>query len=246
MVLSAFLYCRGASVSRGIRTWEACCWWAGWVTLALALVSPVHPLGEALFSAHMAQHELLMVIAAPLLVLGRPLVPFVWALPESWRKPVGAPVFNWWKQATRPGPATLIHGVILWGWHLPVLFQSTLTSDVAHTLQHISFLGSALLFWWAMLRGGRHGLATLYVFATTVHTSILGALLTFSSQVWYPAYEGRTAAWNLTALEDQQLGGLIMWVPASITYIAAGLVLIALWMRESEWRVLARESEMGL
>jgi putative membrane protein len=81
----------------------------------------------------------------------------------------------------------------------------------------------------------------LYLFTTSIHSGILGAFLTFTTRVWYPAYSDSTAAWGLTPLEDQQLGGLIMWVPAGIVYIAAGLVMFAGWMRESEKRVLRRE-----
>ena len=199
----------------------------------------------------MAQHEILMVVAAPLLVLGRPLVPFLWGLPEGMRRDVGrwskSPgVQRPWRFLSIPLIAWASHAIVLWGWHIPALFQATLTSNLVHSLQHISFLGSALLFWWALVRGRDsrlgYGAAILYVFTTAVHTSILGALLTFSTILWYPAYVGRTAAWGLSPLEDQQIGGLIMWVPAGITFILAGLYLTAMWIRESETRVLARES----
>lgn len=210
--------------------------------LVIALVSPLHPLGEALFSAHMVQHELLMVIAAPLLVLGHPLVAFLWALPFEWRRVIGKwakaqPVANTWHHLTNPLTAWLAHAVVLWGWHIPALFQATLTSDLVHTAQHLSFLVSALLFWWALFRGThRYGLGVLYVFTTAVHTSILGALLTFSPRLWYPTYATRTAPWGLSPLEDQQIGGLIMWVPAGLVYTIVGLALFALWLRDSGTR----------
>jgi putative membrane protein len=249
LLLSAVLYYRGAKASRGMRRWEIACFWAGWVTLVIALVSPLHPLGEALFSAHMAQHELLMVIAAPLLVLGRPLVPMLWALPMGLRQDLGrfsktAPVQRSWRFLTGAAVAWIVHAVVLWGWHAPALFQATLTSDFVHSLQHISFLGSALLFWWALFHARTHGTGVLYIFTTTVHTGALGALLTFSGTLWYPAYAPRTAAWGFTPIEDQQLGGLIMWVPASISYVVAGLWLMARWIRESEAQVLRREGEV--
>jgi putative membrane protein len=230
---------------------------AGWIALFIALVSPVHPMGEVLFAAHMAQHELLMVVAAPLLVLGRPLVPFLWALPITWRRTLGqsvksTPIQAGWAFLTAPLCAWVLHAVVLWAWHVPVLFQATLTSDLVHTAQHLSFFGSALLFWWAVLRdqtgeaaGMNRGVALLYVFTTAVHTSILGALLTFSPSVWYPAYTTTTQDWGISALEDQQLGGLIMWVPAGLTYIFAAMLIFTAWLRESEWRVLQRETERG-
>ena len=124
--------------------------------------------------------------------------------------------------------------------------EATLPSDLVHTLQHVCFLGSALLFWWALIHGPQglmgYGTAVLYVFTTSVHSGVLGALITFARKVWYPAYNETTASWGLTALEDQQLGGLIMWVPAGLVYIVAGLALCAGWMRESERRVLKREA----
>jgi putative membrane protein len=151
-----------------------------------------------------------------------------------------------WHALTGPLQAWSIHAAVLWVWHAPGFFQATLESEFVHTLQHLSFLLSALLFWWALIHGhtGRRefGAAVLYLFTTAVHTSILGALLTFSSTLWYPAYLGTTGAWGLAPLEDQQLGGLIMWVPAGLVYIVAGLALFAGWLRESERRVAERES----
>jgi putative membrane protein len=90
-----------------------------------------------------------------------------------------------------------------------------------------------------------YGAAVLYLFTTAVHTSALGALLTFSQAVWYPAYSETTAAWGFTPLEDQQLGGLIMWVPAGVIYLIAGLWLFALWLRESERRAPRSEAELA-
>ncbi|HKC65760.1 MAG TPA: cytochrome c oxidase assembly protein, partial [Pyrinomonadaceae bacterium] len=141
--------------------------------------------------------------------------------------------------------AWAVHALALWVWHIPVLFQATLDSEFIHTLQHLSFFFSALLFWWALIHGRRgllgYGAATLYVFTTSVHSGLLGALITFAQGIWYPAYKGYTASWGLTPLEDQQLGGLIMWIPAGLVYIFAGLALFAGWLRESEARVLKHE-----
>jgi cytochrome c oxidase assembly factor CtaG len=258
LALSGWLYLRGvrrlwrgAGGGSGIRRWEAFCYAGGWLALFVALVSPLHPMGEVLFSAHMTQHELLMLVAAPLVVLGRPVVAFLWAMPEGGARLVG----GWgkaawfrrvWRVLTNPLAAWVIHAVALWVWHVPQLFEATLHSDLVHTLQHVCFLGSALLFWWALVHGPRgllgYGTAVLYLFTTSVHSGVLGALITFARGVLYPAYNETTQSWGLTALEDQQLGGLIMWVPAGLVYIVAGLALCAGWMRESERMVLRREA----
>src|SRR5215203_1583168 len=246
--LTAWLYSRGsrrlwgnAGVGHGIRRWEALVFGLGWVSLAIALVSPLHLMGEVLFSAHMAQHELLMVVAAPLLVLGRPIVPFLWAVPLNWRRAAGVsaatrPVSATWKWVTLPSIAWALHAAAIWVWHAPALYQATLSSETLHTLQHVSFLGSALLFWWALLHGRAGRLArpasVIYLFTTAVHTSLLGALLTFSTRLWYPLYDSGPPAWGLTPLEDQQLAGLVMWVPAGLSYLIASLALAATWLRE--------------
>src|ERR1051325_9402555 len=258
LALSGWLYARGvrrlwqaSAPGVGIRKWEAMAYGGGWLALFVALVSPLHPLGRVLFSVHMNQHEILMLVAAPLLVLGRPVVAFLWALPVRWAREVGA----WgraawfqkpWRVLTNPFVAWAVHAVALWVWHAPALFQATIDDEWVHTAQHLSFLGSALLFWWALIHGREglkgYGAAVLYLFTTSVHSGALGALITFASTAWYPAYRTTTESWGLTPLEDQQLGGLIMWVPAGLVYIFAGLALFAGWMRESGRMVSKREA----
>jgi len=248
LALSGWLYVRGvralwrsAAPGRGVRARDVTAFALGWLTLVIALVSPVHRWGEALFYAHMVQHELLMALAAPLLVLGRPLIPWVWALPAAWRRRIGrvtaaAPFRTGWEGLTNPGVAWSLHAVAIWSWHLPALFQATLRSETVHALQHASFLGTGLLFWWTVLerRHGRLGWpgAVIALFTTAVHTGLLGALLTFSNRLWYPIYAPATAAWGLTPLEDQQLAGLIMWIPGGLPYLIAALALLASWLKE--------------
>jgi putative membrane protein len=240
---------RASTVGRGIRAWEVACFAGGWLALVLALVSPLHPLGEVLFSAHMAQHELMMVIAAPLLVLGRPLVPYVWAMPPQWRRASGDLTRNVqfqrvWSRLTSPGAAWVLHAAAIWVWHIPFLYDATLDNAVVHTLQHVSFLGTALLFWWSVLRGSRlgRGSAVGYLFTTMLHTGALGVILAFTNALWYPAYETTTMRWGLSPIDDQQLGGLIMWIPGGVAYLVAALSLLALSLRDSESRVRAREA----
>ena len=290
LVLSLWLYLVGLRklweamrVGAGIRKWEAACYLGGWFALVIALVSPLHPWGQVLFSAHMTQHEILMLVAAPLLVLGRPILAFAKALPNGWARVLARTVMgartsssaaaadvqstgstsdaarrmrvaaggdarapglgHVWRFATNPFVAWLIHALVLWMWHIPSWFQSTLHNEFIHALQHVSFLGSALLFWWAVMHGRRrlagYGLAVLFMFTTALHSGMLGALLTFARQLWYPAYAETAPLWGLTGLQDQQLGGLIMWIPAGLVYIVAGLAFAAGWLRESDRRAAA-------
>jgi putative membrane protein len=249
LALSLLLYVAGAwrlwprtGLSRP-RMARQCVWFgAGWLALVVALASPLDAAGSLALSAHMVQHELLMIVAAPLMVLGRPLGVWVWALPPSWRGSVGAatrarPVAALWTVVTRPLAAWMLHFAALWVWHAPPLFQAALTNNGIHALQHASFLFTALLFWWAVLgKQGLHGArgaSIVYLFSTMMHTGALGALFTMSETMWYPAYGDSALAFGLSALEDQQLGGLIMWIPGGLAYVAAGLVLCAGWLTQA-------------
>lgn len=257
LLASAGLYARGVSrlweasdTGKGVQIWRVVAFVTGWVALLIALVSPLHALGSALFSAHMTQHEILISIAAPLLILGRPVVPFLWAFPKEYRRVLGnvarvPGLRGGWNLLTTPSVAFALHATALWVWHLPGAYQATLRSDVVHSLQHASFFATALLFWWTILGANRgelaRGRAVLYLFLTALQTGALGALLTFAPSLWYPAYATTTRSWGLSPLDDQQLGGLIMWIPGSIAYLIAALVLFAEWLRDSETRALHRE-----
>lgn len=254
LLVWAGLYRRGMDalrrVPRGVkgRGRRALAFWAGWVLLAAALVSPLHAMGGALLWAHMVQHELLMVAAAPLLVLGRPLVVALRGLPEAGRRRAGR-----WLRTLRPltrrvggvETAWALHALAIVGWHVPALYDRSATSELVHSLQHASFLGTALVFWHAVLidapRRARQGAAILSLFTTAIYTGGLGALLTVASEPWYHAYRDGPPLWGLTPLEDQQLAGLIMWVPAGMSYLAATLWLVVSWLRQSEARVLRLE-----
>ncbi|WP_448190846.1 cytochrome c oxidase assembly protein [Azospirillum sp. sgz301742] len=235
LLLSGGLYAAGVArlwgsvgAGRGIRPMQALCFAAGWLTLAAALVSPLHEAGGASFTAHMVEHELLMVVAAPLLVVSRPVGAFLWAFPRGARPGlVGGfrtpPVRAAWRALCDPVVATVLHGAALWAWHLPAAFDAALDGEALHSLQHASFLVSALFFWWAMREQGG-GLAVLCLFATSVHGTLLGALLTVAPRPLY-AYAG--------PLADQQMAGLIMWVPAGMAYAGAGLALCGRWIARS-------------
>src|SRR5690606_23507531 len=151
---------------------------------AVALASPLDSLGVHLFSAHMFQHELLMLVGAPLLVVARPLAAWTWALPAPSRSTVGGALRTrgWrriWSMMRAPLGAWLLHAIALWGWHAPALFSLALRDPLVHTLQHASFFGTALLFWWAVLGSNaraRAGVALVSLFTTMVHATVLGAL----------------------------------------------------------------------
>jgi putative membrane protein len=259
LILSAALYVMGTlriwrttRVGCGVGRFELSCFLGGWSALFLALVSPLHPWGRVLFSAHMGQHEVLMLVAAPLLVLSRPILPWLKALPSSWasalaRAANGKVWRPFWSGVTQPFTAWAVHALALWIWHLPSLFSATIDNDWIHSFQHLSFLGSATLFWWAVLHGPRralnYGAAVLYMFTTAMHSGLLGALLSCSNTVLYPVYANTTQDWGLTPIEDQQLGGLIMWVPAGLVYVFAALALFVGWLRESDRRLVASEAQ---
>ncbi len=232
---------RHAGRGRGIDLWPVASFCLGWLVLAIALVSPLDLLGSRLFSAHMVQHELLMIVAAPLLVLGRPLAVWAWALPRAARRPVGAffrqPAWRIpWRVLTAAPVAWALHALALWLWHVPVLFEAALHNEVVHAFQHLAFLLTALVFWWSVLEPTTRrasALAMLSLFTTMVHSGALGALLALARSAWYPSYFDSAAAFGLTPLEDQQIGGLVMWIPAALVYIIAMLWLAQRWMRSA-------------
>lgn len=252
LCVSASLYGRGlfllwqrAGAGRGIRLWEAAAFATGWGALAVALISPLDPASDLLFSAHMSQHELLMVVAAPLMVLARPGIPALFALPSPLRMRVASVgstrwARNLWRGMTHPLVALIVHAVVRWAWHWPPLFEAALRNEAVHALQHATFFGSAALFYWALLHGryGRagYGVGVLYAFVTAVHTGVLGALLTFARGAWYPLYTERAGLAGADALEDQGLAGLMMWVPAGLGLTLLGLALLAAWLSEAERR----------
>jgi cytochrome c oxidase assembly factor CtaG len=248
LTLSGALYVTGitrlwarAGVGHGISHANLACFAAGWLTLAVALLSPLHSLGETLFSAHMVQHVLLIAVAAPLLVVGRPGGALSWSLPKAWRRGLGAlvrarPVAAGWAMVTSPLIATALHGLAIWAWHLPGLFEAALANPWLHWLEHGSFLATGVVFWWAMLgRPARvygYGLSVACLFATLLHSSFLGTLLTLSPRLWYAPAPG-ASGWGLTAMEDQQLAGLIMWIPGGALYTVAALALAGVLITRS-------------
>jgi putative membrane protein len=250
LVASGGLYARGvarlwrkAGVARGISIADTTRFALGMTVVAAALVSPLDALADRSFAAHMVEHELLMVLAAPLLVGGRPLEAWAWGLsaPMRWRFAAlaAAPAFRrGWQALSRPVAATTVHALALWLWHVPRLFAAAQANLPLHVLQHVCFFSSALVFWWAMFGGASRVAAPVSLaclFATMLHTSVLGALLAFAPAPAFGPVPGADV-FGLGALEDQQLGGLIMWVPGGLAYIAAALLVVDAWLAEPRLR----------
>ncbi|MDB5423613.1 MAG: Cytochrome c oxidase assembly factor CtaG [Phenylobacterium sp.] len=251
--LSLVLYAVGAvrlarrsGPGRNVADRRAAFFALGWLSLAAATVSPLHELGERSFTAHMIEHEILMLVAAPLLVLARPLGAMVWAFPAAGRRVLGslsraASLRAPFEALTAPVTATLVQAAALWIWHAPALFDLALGSPGWHVVQHLSFVLSALFFWQAMLSHRRSpaalGLCALCLFVTSVLAGGLGALMAFSQSPWYARYALLgMAPLGLTPTEDQQLAGLLMWIPGGLVHAGAALALIGHALRSREAR----------
>jgi putative membrane protein len=221
--------------------WSGMAGLAGCVALLVAVAPPLAGLSDVLFAAHMGQHELLMLVAAPLLVLGRSLLVALSALPNPVRAVVvrharRQAVRRGWNRLTSPATVLVVQAIVLWGWHVPWAFEAALGHEALHAFQHLTFLASAALFWWALVHGrfGRvgYGAGVLVLFVTAMHSGLLGALITFAPRPLYATHAARAAAAAVVPLEDQQLAGLIMWVPAGLLLAVAALALFAAWLGE--------------
>jgi cytochrome c oxidase assembly factor CtaG len=234
---------RRAGPGRGLRRNEALAFAAGFLVLAGMIATPLHAWGRLRFTPHMLEHELLTLVAAPLLAASGAGVAYLSALPRSWRHRLGGWIAGnrlqrLWRGLLHPAVAWALHGGVLWLWHAPALFEAALEHEAIHYLQHVSLLATALLFWASILprRADRRTrlVGVLSLFATSIHATLLGALLTLSPTVWYATYNSTLGRVGLSALEDQQLAGLAMWVPGGIIYVGAALALAAAALREDD------------
>ena len=232
-----------AGGGRGVSFRQVGAFWAGWLIVALALTSPLHWLGERLFTVHMIEHELLMVVGAPLMAFARINGPLLWSLPSALRPAAGRClnlpiVARPWALVSHPLSATALHGLALWIWHAPPLYALALQNTAVHRFQHVSFFATALLFWWVLLHGRgmgrsvrlRDGIAIGCLFVTVLHSGVLGALLTLSTHIWIPGQGALAGEFGLSPLEDQQLAGILMWVPMGILYTGAALFFAYRWL----------------
>lgn len=242
LMVAAALYATGIArilrrtIARELHIRRLAWFVLGWSALALALLSPLHAAGERSFAAHMLEHEILMLVAAPLLVLSRPLGVFAWALPFDARRISGGIERNatfaaFWRVLTAPVVATSLQAITLWAWHAPIPFDAALRSSGWHVVQHLAFLASALAFWTSMLdehrMRARPGVAIACLFATALVSGALGALMALSWSPWYAAYaELGVTPEGLSAVEDQQLAGLLMWIPGGAVHAGAALAIM--------------------
>lgn len=230
--------------------WRLAAYLGGLASVALALLSPVASLAHGLFTAHMVQHQLLLMAAAPLLLLGEPFPLVLWALPPGWRRALGPSLARGGRAravlrlATWMPVAGLVYTANLWAWHLPAAYEAALAHPLVHDLEHLAFFGTAVLFWWPIvnpaprlhrLRGPFHyGLRIAYLVLATAQNTLLGALLGLTERVLYPSYAAGPRPFGWTALDDQAFGGGIMWSGGHM-YLIAILVLVARAM-DSEGR----------
>lgn len=237
-------YRRGrAPGPRSRDAWRARAFAAAMLALVIALVSPLEALSGTLASAHMVQHVLLLLVAAPLLAVSAPTSGVLRGSPLAVRRAATAT-----RRRLRPATTTLVvlggpvvvwsaHVLTVWTWHSSVLYEAALGSEWLHVVEHAAFVVTGVAFWRlvAGARGGHtrvpRGLGVLLVFGMAMSGVFLSALLTFAPEPWYPSYTA-TEAWGLTALADQHLAGVIMWIPGSITYLAVALSLLASWLRD--------------
>jgi putative membrane protein len=227
---------------------------SGWLVIALSLLTPLHALGGRSFTAHMIEHELLMLVAAPLLAWSKPIGVLLWAFPTGARHGIASVgQQSWyastWSAVSTPLAATLLQGAAMWLWHAPDLFNRALLSETWHAAQHLSFVFTAILFWWSMdaaARERRAGVAAFWLFFTSLHSGLLGVLMTFAQSPWYPRYIelGLRGLNGMTPLEDQQLAGIIMWIPGGMVHAVVALVYLGRWLNSMRggkpWGIVVR------
>jgi putative membrane protein len=230
---------------RGVPRRRAVSFFAGLAALVMALMSPLEGLAVQLFSFHMIQHLVLILIVAPLLVYGAPVLVITLALPRTTRKGLRA------LERSRSMvllKSVLFHSTIagalfavaLWSWHLPSLYQSAVADDRWHVLEHSSFVGGSLLFWMHVIGRKRYrldfGPAILLVFVSGLQSAALSVVLIFAGRALYPIHAHGARAWGLTPLEDQQLAGAIMWTPVGLVFLVTIVVLLARWLKAMDRR----------
>jgi putative membrane protein len=244
LVGAIWLYARGLARSRVVHRRRAWCFAGAMLAIAVALVSPLDALSGSLASAHMTQHILLLLVAGPLLVLSAPAGTLLRGMPEPGLRALGR-----WRARPRlavplrpfrdPVVAWVLGVGTLWFWHASVPYEAAVDDSLVHALEHATFLLTSVLFWASIAgirarRAGNTGFAMILVLGMAIQSVFLAALITFATTPWYSVYATTTRVWGLPPLQDQQLAGVIMWVPGGVVYVAAGLAMLVAWLREAE------------
>lgn len=233
-----------AGRGRGVSTRRAAAFFGGLVTLLVALASPLDGAAESLLSAHMVQHLLLLTVAPPLLILGRPLLVGLQGVSPEVRRDAQRLGHRPWIRATvrrltNPVFAWILQAAVVWAWHAPRAYQAALSSPWVHSFEHASFLAAAMAFWWPVLEPGVNrrlprGADVLYLLTAWLQSGALGALFAFSTAPVYPVYAARAAVLGSSALADQQLAGLLMWIPGGFVTLGAAGALFVEWLKAEE------------
>ena len=212
----------------------------GLILIFIALVTPIDSLSNAaLFSAHMVQHLLLMLLASACLVLGTPgyWIRYLYRLPILKRV---LPII------THPLVILVSFNAVMWIWHLPALYETALRNPNVHILEHLMFLAFGVLLWLPVIHDIPPGhvlsypARIAYLFACMISSSILGAIFTFATSIAYPFYGNAPLAFGMTPTTDQQLAGLIMWIPGSGIFFVAILVVFAAWLNSEDRKAKAQ------
>ena len=223
--------------------WHVAAFATGLVVLLLALVSPIDSYGDDLFWVHMVQHMLMVMVVAPLLLLGAPVTLALRASPERMRRQYLIPLVEsrLARVLTYPLVALGLFVAALWVWHLPVAYEAAIENDMLHAFEHISFLAGAMLFWWLVvavdatrLRPGHVGRIALLI-AALLQNIALALILTSLSEPAYDVYVDVMRDWGPSALTDQRIGGGVMWVPGAMMFFFAILVTVYYWAEREQF-----------
>lgn len=223
--------------------WRTALFLGGLAAIAVALLSPIEAYEGQLFSVHMVQHMLLQLVAAPLLLAGAPITLTLRVASPRWRQRLLAVLHSPIIRAVSfPVVAWVFFAATNWGWHYSTLYDDALENQALHYLQHAHFLFAALLFWWPVVGADPspwrmpHPVRLFYLFLAMPQQSFLGVSLLQATNVLYPHYVTNVRDWGMTPLEDQQIGGMIMWVFGDIAFLAGMAVVLVAWMRHEERR----------
>jgi cytochrome c oxidase assembly factor CtaG len=228
-------------------SWRPIAYLSGLLILGITLMSPIDVLSTQLFTMHMIQHVLLVMIIPPLILLANPMPFSLWGLPKEARRTVG----GWFsrgsrlrgvlKSTTGAGFVWLAYVIVIWGWHDPNAYNLALENSLVHDIEHITFLLVSMLFWWHIIGAGpriHRSLSPAARFGFTLSAippiMIAGVAIVFAIEPIYPYYAALPRLWGISTLQDQRIAGIIMWVPGSMMYMIAALILVARWLQTEE------------